>query len=394
MSRSRGVLLALVVCTILMAGCDLFQTAEENSVAEAPVTADRRTPTPVGNEQLFFGEVSGFSPPPVGGGDTVVASREQSAPGRAAEGDDDDSSQVTHPPIVAQYHGPWSPEERITESDTIARGRLRSAYVGAAYSHEQDGERHYRPVVEFIYEVSEYLKGDGSGEIAAAAIFFGNPTSVSQQSALELALSTAERMTNHMSKDIEDGLSCDEPSVEGIRRSGRCLERWEIEDNILYGEEWLVFLTRERPYPSVVPTIGRARRSEYAFIGEGRHGSLYATAWMPSVASVSEDDALADEWHFTTGPYAGTPSQSIFALSDVRESIAEIDELLREGEEIADYKHCLSWMYYEKRVADWDAEHYGRTYTADEIAEFSGWVRDEGCAEAMSAVGLFEDPSK
>ncbi|MCY4579352.1 MAG: hypothetical protein OXD31_09900, partial [Chloroflexi bacterium] len=373
---------------------DLFQTAEETSVAEAPVIADRRTPTPVGNEQLFFGEVSGFSPPPVGGGDAVVASREQSAPRQAAEGADDDRSQVANPPIVAQYHGPWSPEERITESDTIARGRLRSAYVGAAYSHEQDGERHYRPVVEFIYDVSEYLKGDGSGEIAAAAIFFGNPTSVSQQSALELALSTAERMTNHMSKEIKDGLSCDEPSVEGIRRSGRCLERWEIGDNILYGEEWLVFLTRERPYASVVPTIGRARRSEYAFIGEGRHGSLYATAWMPSVASVSEDDALADEWHFTTGPYAGTPSQSIFALSDVRESIAEIDELFREGEEIADYKHCLSWMYYEKRVADWDAEHYGRTYTADEIAEFSGWVRDEGCAEAMSAVGLFEDPSK
>ncbi len=394
MSRSRGVLLALAVCTILMAGCDLFQTAEETSVAEAPVFAERKAATPVGNEQLFFGEVSGFSPPPVGGGDTVVASREQSAQGQAAQGDDDDSSQVTNPPIVTQYHGPWSPEERITEADTVARGRLRSAYVGAAYSHEQDGERHYRPVVEFIYEVSEYLKGDGSGEIAVAAVFFGNPTSVSQQSALELALSTAERMTNHMSKDIEDGLSCDEPSVEGIRRSGRCLERWELGDNILYGEEWLVFLTRERPYASVVPTIGRARRSEYAFIGEGRHGSLYATAWMPSVASVDEDDALADEWHFTTGPYAGTPSQAIFALSDVRESIAEIDELLRDGEEIADYQHCLSWMYYEKRVADWDAEHYGRTYTADEIAEFSEWVRDEGCAEAMSAVGLFEELSK
>ena len=394
MSRSRGVLLALVVCTILMAGCDLFQTAEETSVAEAPVFAEREAATPVGNEQLFFGEVSGFSPPPVGGGDTVGAAREQSAPGQAAEGNDDDSSQVTNPPIVTQYHGPWSPEERITESDTIARARLRSAYVGAAYSHEQEGERHYRPVVEFIYDVSEYLKGDGSGEIAVAAIFFGNPTSVSQQSALELALSTAERMTNHMSKDIEDGLSCDEPSVEGIRRSGRCLERWEIGDNILYGEEWLVFLTRERLYASVVQTIGRARRSEYAFIGEGRHGSLYATAWMPSVASVSEDDALADEWHFTTGPYAGTPSQAIFALSDVRESIAEIDELLSDSEEFADYQHCLSWMYYEKRVADWDAEHYGRTYTADEIAELSEWVRDEGCAEAMSAVGLFEELSK
>ena len=133
----------------------------------------------------------------------------------------------------------------------LPRARLRSAYVGAAYSHEQGGERHYRPVVEFIYEVSEYLKGDGSGEIAVAASFFGNPTSVSQQSALDLALSTAERMTNHMIKGIENDLDCDEPSVEGIRRSGRCLQRWEIGDNILYGEEWLVFLTQERPYPSL-----------------------------------------------------------------------------------------------------------------------------------------------
>ena len=389
MRRSRGVLVALMACSMLLAACDLFQPAEQSTAAPTPVMADRETATPVGNEQLFFGEVSGFNPPPVGGGDAIVASWEQQA-----KGEDDDRSQETNPPIVTQYHGPWSPEERIIESDTIARVRLRSAYVGAAYSHEQGGERHYRPVVEFIYEVSEYLKGDGSGEIAVAASFFGNPTSVSQQSALDLALSTAERMTNHMSKDIEDGLDCDEPSVEGIRRSGRCLQRWEIGDNILYGEEWLIFLTQDRPYPSVVPTIGRARRSEYTFIGEGRHGSLYEVAWMPSVASVDEDDALSDEWHFTTGPYAGTPSQSIFALSDVRESIAEVDELLRSGEASPNYEFCLSWMYYEKRVADWDAEHYGRTYTADEIAELSEWIRDEECTEAMSAVGLFEELSK
>ena len=168
---------------------------------------------------------------------------------------------------------------------------------------------------------------------------------------------------------------------------------WEIGDNILYGEEWLVFLVRERPYASAVPSAGGAQRSEYAFIGEGRHGSLYEAAWMPSVASVSEDDALSDEWHFTTGPYAGRPSQSIYALSDVRESIAEIDALLKNGEENPDYEYCLSWMLYEKRVADWDMLHYGRVYTADEIAELREWVRDEGCAEAMSAVGLIESLS-
>ena len=395
MRRARGVLVALALCSILMAGCDLFQPSGQTTAGQAPVMAERESTAPIQTPQAFDGEVTGFTPPPrVGSGDAIVPASTQSTPRQAAKDEDDISTQEPNPIIASLYHGPWSPEERIIESDTVARARLRTAFVGVAYSHERGGDRYYRPVVEFIYDVSEYLKGNGSDEIVVATSFFGNPTGENEDSVLKLALSSAERMTNHMSKDIEGDLDCDEPSVEGIRRSGRCLQRWEIGDNILYGEEWLVFLTRERPYPSVVPTIGRARRSEYAFIGSGRHGALYAAAWMPSVASVSEDDALSDEWHFTTGPYAERPSQSIFALSDVREWIVEIDELLKGGEEIPDYKYCLSWMYYEKRVADWDAEHYGRTYTADEIAEFSEWVRDEGCAEAMSAVGLFENLRK
>lgn len=374
---------------VLLAACDLFQTAEKTTASQTPVMADHETATPVGTEQLFFGEVSGFNPPPVGGGDAIVATRTE-----LAKDEDGVRAQETKPTIVSPYRGPWSLEERIVEADTIARARLRSAYVGAAYSHEQGDEDYYRPVVEFIYEVSEYLKGSGSYKIAVAAEFFGNPTGVSRTSMLDLALSVAEGMTNHMSKDVEGDLDCDEPSFESIRRSGRCLQVWQIGDNILYGEEWLIFLARERPYPSIVPSGDGARRSEFTFIGEGRHGSLYRVAWMPSVASVSVDDALSDEKHFTTGPYAGDPSQSTFALSDVRKSIAEIDALLESGEEMPGYKFCLSWIFYEKRVADWDTKHYGRTYTADEIAELRGWIRDEGCAEAMTAVGLFENLSK
>lgn len=387
----------LVRCTLslaplflaLLAACDRCEMAEENTAAQTPVMAGRETATPVGTEELFFGEVSGFSPPPpMGGGDAIVSALQQSA-----NAEDGVRAQETNPAIVSRYHGPWSPEERIIESDTIARARLHSAFVGAAYSHEQGGDRYYRPVVEFIYIVSEHLKGNGSDEIVVATSFFGNPTSVSQQSVLNLALSTAERMTNHMSKEIGGDLDCDEPTFESLRTSGRCLQVWEIGDNILYGEEWLIFLVRDKPFPSVVQVTGEAQRSEYAFIGEGRERSPYTAAWMPSVASVSEDDGLSDEWHFTTGPYAERPSQSIFALSDVRKSIADIDALLESGEENPDYKHCLSWMYYEKRVAEWDRSHYGRTYTAGEIAELREWITDEGCTEAMSAVGLFEDLS-
>ena len=389
MRRSRGVLVALALCSILMAGCDLFQPSGQTTAGQAPVMAERESTAPIQTPQAFDGEVTGFTPPPpMGSGDAIVPATTQ-----AAKDGDDTSTQETNPIIASLYHGPWSPEERIIESDTIARARLRSAFVGAAYSHEQGGERHYRPVVEFIYDVSEYLKGNGSDEIVVATIFFGNPTGESEDSVLSLALSTAERMTNHMSKDIEGDLDCDKLPFEELRTNGLCLQMWELGDNTLYGEEWLVFLLQDKRFPSAVPGTDEAQRNEYAFIGEGRHRSPYAAAWMPSFTSVSEDDALSDEWHFTTGPYAGHPSQSIFALSDVRESIADIDALLKSGEKIPDYKYCLSWMYYEKRVANWDTNHYGRTYTADELEELREWIRDEGCAEAMSAVGLFENLS-
>ena len=388
MRRSRGVLVALLVCSILLAACDQCESAGQTAATQTPEMADSDRTTPTPTPQAFDGEVTGFTPPRMENGDAIAA-----VPTRLAGDEDEGSSQETNPAIVSLYHGPWSPEERIIESDTIARARLHSAYVGAAYSHEQGGDRYYRPVVEFIYNVSEYLKGYGSDEIVVATSFFGNPTSVSQQSVLNLALSTAEMMTNHMSKDIGDGPDCDEPSFESLRTSGRCLQIWELGDNTLYGEEWLIFLVSDKRYSSVVPGTGEAQRNEYAFIGEGRERSPYTAAWMPSVASVSEDDGLSDEWHFTTGPYAERPSQSIFALSDVRKSIAHIDSLLMSGEEIPNYKHCLSWMYYEKRVAEWDKDHYGRTYTTDEIAELREWITDEGCTEAMSAVGLFEDLS-
>ena len=172
MRRSRGVLVALVVCLMLVAACDQCQPARQTTAAQTPTMADRDSTAPIQTPQAFDGEVTGFTPPPpTGSGDAIVPAPTQSTPRQAAKDVDDISTQETNPIIVSLYHGPWSPEERIIESDTVARARLRSAFVGAAYSHEQGGDRYYRPVVEFIYDVSEYLKGNGSDEIVVAAIF-------------------------------------------------------------------------------------------------------------------------------------------------------------------------------------------------------------------------------
>ena len=51
MRRSRSVLVALVVCSMLVAACDLFQPAEQTRAAQTPVMADRVTATPIGTGQ-------------------------------------------------------------------------------------------------------------------------------------------------------------------------------------------------------------------------------------------------------------------------------------------------------------------------------------------------------
>ena len=219
MRRSRSVLVALVVCSMLMAACDQSQPAGQTTAAQTPAMADRERATPIRTRQANRSEAIASTPPPlIGSGDAIVP-----APTQPSEDEDDISTQETNPIIVSLYHGPWSPEERIIESDTVARARLRTAFVGAAYSHERGGDRYYRPVVEFIYDVSEYLKGNGGDEIVVATSFFGNPTGENEDSVLKLALSSAERMTNHMSKDIEDDLDCDKPPFEELRTNGLCL---------------------------------------------------------------------------------------------------------------------------------------------------------------------------
>ena len=225
MRRSRSVLVALVVCSMLMAACDQSQPAGQTTAAQTPAMADRERATPIRTRQANRSEAIASTPPPrMGSGDAIVSAPTQSTPRQAAKDEDDISTQEANPIIVSLYHGPWSPEERIIESDTVARARLRSAFVGAAYSHERGGDRYYRPVVEFIYDVSEYLKGNGSDEIVVATSFFGNPTGENEDSVLKLALSTAEKMVNHMSKDIEGDLDCDKPPFEKLRTNGLCLQ--------------------------------------------------------------------------------------------------------------------------------------------------------------------------
>ena len=63
-----------------------------------------------------------------------------------------------------EYFGPETLEERIARADVIVRGRLLSASPAA---ERRSGPTHYIGVVELRFQVLEYLRGSGAGELVA-----------------------------------------------------------------------------------------------------------------------------------------------------------------------------------------------------------------------------------
>ena len=71
------------------------------------------------------------------------------------------------------YDGPASLEERILESDVVARIKLLSmSPTVEAFGDERSGDSAYVSALEFRFEVIEYLKGGGGNEIVG--IVYGN----------------------------------------------------------------------------------------------------------------------------------------------------------------------------------------------------------------------------
>ena len=123
MRRSRGVLLALVVCVMVLAACDLFQGEEPAMATAAPMMGDRETATPVGTEELFFGEVSGFTPPPpMGGGGSI-------APATTRQAGDGEDTSVQEP-------------SRLSYPDTMGPGHRRRGSSNQIQLPERGCDRH------------------------------------------------------------------------------------------------------------------------------------------------------------------------------------------------------------------------------------------------------------
>ena len=328
MSRSRGVLLALVVCTMVLIACDQPQSAAQVIATQPPEMDVRYRPTPTGKPQAA-GSIN--------------------------------SSHGVSASSAPRYYGPWSLEERIIRSDAIARVRLNSILAGAEYSREHEGARFYRPVVELNYEVIEYLKGSGRDKIAAEYDFFHRFAYQSEASVTEDARRAAEAWIGSEDELFRGNLSCGKPPFGKLRTVGSCTDAPDLSDVPWRDEESLIFLTQFTPYSNEDTGTGAEERSRFTVIGGGHYSIQASAAWMPSVMPDGERGTSAER-SFVIVEYPQGTTQPIFSLPDIRKRIEEIDALIKGGENIPNYRDCLQNMYRKRRTLTWDIAQNGQTY--------------------------------
>ena len=100
MRRSRSVLVALVVCSMLMAACDQSQPAGQTTAAQTLAMADRERATPIRTRQANRSEAIASTPPPlIGSGDAIVPT-----PTQPSKDEDDISTQE----LVSEVSAPLS----------------------------------------------------------------------------------------------------------------------------------------------------------------------------------------------------------------------------------------------------------------------------------------------
>ena len=152
--RTSSVILAIGMAALLL-GCGLFdggQRAAESESGATPVVAEASppaaTPTSAANDEEKPPAVSVVSPPATSPPSTSTA------PAAVAT-------------LSVGYDGPSSLESRTLASPVIARVRLSSAISTVESATAFDGATKYIALLEFSFNVQEYLKGSGANDIVA-----------------------------------------------------------------------------------------------------------------------------------------------------------------------------------------------------------------------------------
>ena len=288
--------------------------------------------------------------------------------------------------VGLEYFGPETLEERIAGADAIVRARLLSA---SAATEQKSDPTHYLGVVELRFQVLEYLRGSGAGELVALI--------------------------------DDDGIHYDSAAkaLEGAKaiRDGRDTQ-WDNREAILFlfdGEDGELLA-------EVLPSTRQADRYWLGAVAtypsyEGDDGysitSYHSKRWLPAAAAPASADAVRDgtkdsgtQLFLLEVPSGGgsipgdaalqgssgqAPAGTI-TLAGMKKLIAANDREIAAGGGSEAYKECLYLKHEWERRASYMKEHYapfegGRDYF---------YIRNDSAINSGLPAGTraFRDPSR
>ena len=251
------------------------------------------------------------------------------------------------------YEGPASLEERILESDVVARVKLLSmSPTVEVFGDEWSGNSAYVSALEFRFEVLEYLKGGGSYEIVG--IVYGNDYYESKLGALTLG----EDLT-----DTHDTIWDDREAIVFLGKGRGVLSTLEEPDRYVlgfadygvfdsdsytidsrYSKRWLPVAEIEGA--SVTHGAGGGRGEQRFLTGAERaEGEARKEMIDYRVANSAHNKAL--------GTGGDSPTITISRLNDL---IAELQEEFDAGDGSENYRECVLEKYRQYREVEYKYE--------------------------------------
>ena len=248
------------------------------------------------------------------------------------------------------YAGPASLEERIAGADVIARVRLRSVSSGAELRElTKDGALKHLAALEHRFDVLEYLKGSGGGELLAVVNELVDHETAERAAEASAALLSA--------RDTRwDGREAIVFLWYGLRQTDRYLLGGIITDYGYFGDYYTI-------------------------------ASRHAKRWLPAASAGGASGATGAQRFLLDDPRPvpsdgsdRTARAPTITLAQVKAKIAQIEREAVAGGGSEAYRECLYHKYeWERQVRYWKEARGGVYYSIRE---------DEGIASGLPSGSL------
>ncbi len=270
------------------------------------------------------------------------------------------------------YAGPASLEERIAGADVIARVRLRSVSSGAELRElTRGGPLKHLAALEHRFDVLEYLKGSGDGELLAVVNeLFDHETA--ERAAEAGAALLAARDTRW------DGREAIIFLWNGLQQSDRYLLGSIITDWGYFGDGYTVASPHDKAWLPAA-SDGGASGSASTSRAPGGSGAKASSAGAQRFLLDEPGSAPSGETG-ARGASGQAATASTITLADMKAKIAQIEREAVAGGGSEAYRECLYHKYeWERQVRYWKEARGGVYYSIRE---------DEGIASGLPTGSL------